>query len=125
MSFVPRPARMRWLRDESVFAQRILDRVISVRGLSDHNGTIIVVELETQGNIPPVILEGAYVIRIGPEESVATKVMSVASVDDACWLRIGSWCVFINHDPTRPPLEHGIHLWLGAAWRHVPLARAA
>lgn len=124
MSLVRRPQRVRRLMDDAAFAQGILDRVTSVLGFSQHDG-ITTVDLASHGHIPSAALEGVYVVRIGHGESIVAKAGYVSSGDGSCRLYLGSWRTFVNIDPARPPLRQGIHLWLGAAWRLVPLSRAA
>lgn len=122
LAFTRRPARMLRLMDEPVFVQRILDRVISVE---PYRSCDMEVRFVTSGFIHSTSLLGAYLIHIGPGESLISRIEHVVSVRGSCRVLLGHWRVFINNDPTRPPLESGVHLWFGPAWRHVPLSRAA
>jgi len=121
MELVPRPQPVHWITDEPAFLRRLLDRFEALLGIQeDETGCIL--SLKTAGPIPSELLDQLLVVRIAPGESLATHVQSVQTADGMCRLTLRSWLGFLNHDPLSPPLAPGLHLWLGAAWRHVPTA---
>ncbi len=115
----PDPSRVRGLMDSPAFTQRILDRIVVCRGVMRHEDRSILV-LQTQGLIITTLLERIVVIRIGIGQSLAARVQEAVSHNGTCCLTLRPWSVFVNHDPDRPALQMGIHLWWGAAWRFLP-----
>ena len=106
--------------DDPAFAQRILDRILAFLDIKDEDERSIL-DLRTNGIILLPVPESIIVVWIGPDRSLAARVEYAQSGDSACRLVLRPWMGFVNHDPTRPSLDHGIHLWLGAAWRRIPI----
>lgn len=124
MPLVPRPEKVRGLLDDPAYAQRILDRITTCLAIDDRR-QLPVIDLETDGTIPAAVLEQLRVVRISAQESLAARVLAVRSELGECRLTLCPWMVFINHEPSRPRLDSGIHLWVGAAWRYLPFPRTA
>ncbi|KKW32817.1 MAG: hypothetical protein UY76_C0016G0004 [Candidatus Uhrbacteria bacterium GW2011_GWA2_52_8d] len=120
MSLPPRPTQVRGLMDDPAFAQRILDRILAVLDIKDEDERSIL-DLQTSGTIPTAVLDQIVVVWIAPNQHLAARVEFSEAGDGACRLILRPWMGFVNHDPDQLMLEQGIHLWLGAAWRHIPI----
>lgn len=123
MHLVPRPLRVRGLMNEPAFTQRILDRILGWDIYDEHGRSIL--ELRTNGTFPLPVLQAIIVVWIAPDKSLAARVELAQSSDGKCRLALRPWMRFVNHDTDQPELGQGIHLWLGAAWRHLQFPRAA
>lgn len=124
MPLVPRPAKVRGLLDDPAYAQRVLNRITACIAIDDRR-QLPVIDLETVGTIPETVLEQITLVRISKGESLAARVLAARSTEGDCRVTLCPWMGFINHEPSRPQLDPGIHLWLGAAWRHLPFPRTA
>ena len=106
--------------DDPAFTQRILNRILLVLDIKDEDERSIL-DLQTSGTIPTGVLDKIVVVWIGPDWSLAARIQKARSGDGACRLILRPWMGFVNHDTQQSVLEPGIHLWLGAAWRHIPI----
>lgn len=122
MSLIPRPGRVRGLMDDPAFTQRILDRILICLDMKDEDERSIL-NFHTRGLIPLPVLEAIIVVWIEPDTSLAARVEFAESSDGACRLALPPWMGFVNRDTVHPAPDQGIHLWLGTAWRHIPVIR--
>lgn len=124
MSIPPRPTQVRGLMNDPAFAQRILDRILTCLDIKDEDedeDERSILDLRTSGVIPLPVLKAIVVVWIAQDTSLAARVLDAKSVDGLCRLTLCPWMGFVNYDPDQSVLEQGIHLWLGAAWRHIPI----
>lgn len=120
MNLPARPSQVRGLMDDPAYTQRILNRVLGVVNIADEDERAVI-DLRTSGTIPLPVLEAIIVVWIEPGQHLAARVEFSEVGDGACRLTLRPWMGFVNHDLTHLVLERGIHLWLGAAWRHIPI----
>ncbi|MBI4592512.1 hypothetical protein HY733_03635 [Candidatus Uhrbacteria bacterium] len=110
------------LAHHTLFVQQLLNRIRAHGGFQNVHG-ITVLALDIDGGLNATFLEaGAYVVWIQENVSLCAR-LRVLQADGACsraWL--DPWRRFVNQDID--PARHlpGVHLWHGAAWRHVPAA---
>lgn len=120
----PYPQHVVGLLDAPAYVERQLGRIrrcVGVVFLERRSK----VDFETDGSLPELFLETLMVVYVRPGASLAAHVHSAVSSSDACRLVLHPWSRFVNHEPGRPELAHGIYLWAGRAWHHFDLPRAA
>lgn len=119
MSLSSRPQQVRALLVEPSFTDRFLQRITAHLDFEEGEAGCFL-GVMTDGCIVPSVLEGAYVVRITSNESLAACIQVVTGEDGESRLALGPWQFFVNADTTDELPAQGVYLWLGASWRHIP-----